>query len=232
MRRVLLAAWVIALPAAAAEPALNPLPEADPSPAGEPGPPIPLEPSEAMTWTLSAGAGYSLRASDDDRNHGGAAFLAADVPLLGGFGLRVEGLTLAYGPSSTRDYPLSFSGLAPSLVYALDETEAVALIGVGPLAGVGYEGREVGWLGGYYFGVLVTLAVRFPIVHGLRLEAGIRAPMMLLTPEGPHSGIPMVAVADGAGFPAQAGLFRGQFALTGGLVFVPAELIELLGDDG
>lgn len=165
----------------------------------------------ALPLVVGIGVGYGFRPHPDERSHGGTAHLYGDLPLGLGFGVRAETLGFTYGPSLVADRPYAVPMVAGSLVYAFDDTEAVAVVGVGAFVGlpldVGLEDASLGISGG----VLVSLGLRFALLEGLRAEAGIRVPFTLVQPPPPPGASPTDDL-------------RTQIALTGGLVFVPADL--------
>lgn len=178
-----------------------------------------VQPGEsALPVVLGLGAGYGFRPHADGRNHGGTAHLYADIPLGFGFGIRPEVVGFAYAPSLDVDRPFAHPLAAASLVYAFDDTDAVAVVGVGGFVGAPLDlGRDdeaaltpgVGVpLSG---GVLLSLGLRLSVIPGVRVEAGIRVPFALVEPPPPP------------GQDASNDLHT-QIALTGGLVLVPTEL--------
>lgn len=218
-------------------------PEADPAPTEVPdeGAPVPVDtgPSNdgaagvqregeraaeaeperpsALPFALGLGAGYGFRPHPDGRNHGGTAHLYGDIPLAFGFGVRPEVLGFAYGPSLDVERPLAHPMAAASLVYAFDDTDAVAVVGVGGFVGLPLDlGREdaaaASPLGApLSAGVLLSLGLRFPLVPGVRVEAGIRVPFALVEPPPPEGVDP-------------SGDLHTQIALTGAIVLSPDAL--------
>jgi hypothetical protein len=185
---------------------------------GEPNP-SPLPPPDTRPSTpfaLGVGAGYAFRLSNDGRNHGGAAHLYGDVPLVWDFALRIEADLMAWGGSPDVDRPIMRAFVAPSLLYAFDDTEAVALVGVGGFGWSEVEIDDPQPPAVFGAGVLVTLGVRFPLWAGVDVEAAIRVPLVLWrsvnTPDGLLGGSPLRASVMGSG----------------GIVIVPVELWQSL----
>lgn len=169
--------------------------------------------SSALPFTLTLGVGYGFRPHEDGRNHGGSAHLYGDLPLAFGFGLRPEILGFAYAPSLEVERPLAHPMAAASLIYAFDDTEAVAVVGVGGFVGMPLDfGRDDELASALPLsgGVLLSLGLRFPVLPGVRVEAGIRLPITL---------VELPSEPEGAG-----AALRTQIGLSGGLVLVPEEL--------
>ena len=193
-------------------PAASPLPPPDPPRSGL----SPPNDRAATPFAFGVGAGYAFRLSDDGRNHGGAGHLYGDVPLVWDFALRIEGDVMAWGASPDVDRPILRALVAPSLIYAFDDTEAVALVGVGGFGWSEVEIDDPQPPAVFGAGVLVSLGVRFPLWAGVDLEGTIRVPLVLWrsvnTPDGLLGGGPLRASVMGSG----------------GIVIVPVELWESL----
>ncbi len=176
-----------------------------------------------LPFALAIGAGYGFRPHADGRNHGGTAHLYGDIPLGLGFGVRPEALGFSYAPSEDSSRPLAQPLLAGSLVYAFDDTDAVAVIGVGGFVGFPLEiGLGPGDAGagsaGLSGGVLLSLGLRFRVFDGVRVEAGVRVPIALVQPPPPPGTDPTNDL-------------RSQIGLSGGLVLVPAQLWRTYVDE-
>lgn len=179
--------------------------------------------TSALPIVLGIGVGYGFRPHEDGRNHGGTAHLYGDIPLAWGFGLRPEVLGFAYAPSLTVGRPFAHPMAAGSLVYAFDDTDTVAVVGVGGFVGLPLEVATGGATEGatddaaegptsLNAGVLLSLGLRFRVLPGVRVEAGIRVPFMLLELPPPAA-------------PPRNNDLRTQIGLSGGLVLVPEELL-------
>lgn len=125
-------------------------------------------------------AGYAFRSAGDGRAHGAAASLGLDIPLAGAFALRPEGLVLAFGESRAAPSSLSLLGGALSLVYRFDDTDARALVAVGPLGGASVDGGAVELVAG----AQASLGLRFPVLPAVDVEARVALPLVLWTPRG------------------------------------------------
>jgi len=172
---------------------------------------------------LSAGAGYALRLSADERSHGGVGVLSVGLPIFYGFGIAAEGLVMGWGPSEKRTAPLAFGGGSALVTYVFDDTASTAILGVGPLVGYALELEESGALTtGLHAGAVFTFGLRFAVAPTTTAEIGIRAPFMLYGPEGVVVRMPLMQTETDT-----PGLFESQFLLTFGLTFDPFMFFDL-----
>lgn len=173
-------------------------------------------PARAET-ALAAQAGYAFRSHQDGRNHGANASIAVDIPVLGPVSLRPEGFVLGFGGSDETPASLALAGCALSLVYRIDDLDVRAHIAGGPLAGLSVEGSRTALRAG----ALLALGLRFPVLHGIDLEAKVGLPVVAF---GPLGIVPpgVFELADGTpyDFPLQATFALGfavdPFALLAG----------------
>lgn len=124
--------------------------------------------------------GYAFRSAPDGRAHGAAASISVDVPLTSAFALRPEAFALGFNGSATTPASLALLGAALSLAYRFDDTDARAVVAVGPLGGVSLEGETVA----IRAGALASLGLRFPLLEALDLEARVALPLVLWGPRG------------------------------------------------
>ncbi len=127
--------------------------------------------------------GYAFRSlavegdgAADDRAHGVAASVVVDSPpLLWGFGLRGEGLALAWPGTPAVDRSLGVFGAGGALTYSFDETAVKALASFG-LTGVAVVDGDV---------VTPTLAptmgllLRFPLTEAAAVDARVLVPFVV-----------------------------------------------------
>ncbi len=127
-------------------------------------------------------AGYAFRSAVsalDDRAHGAAAAIVVDSPpLLWGFGLRGEGLALAWPGTVKLDVPLAVFGGGAALTYLFDDTHVKAVASLGGVAGVVVEGPDAGPT----FGGTAGLLLRFPLSEAAALDARILLPLLVGDP--------------------------------------------------
>lgn len=121
--------------------------------------------------------GYAFRSVDDsdvdDRSHGVAASLVVDSPpLLWGFGLRGEGLALAWPGAQAASDPLAVVAGGGAVTYAFDDTAVSALASIGGLAGAVVEDGAASVVVAPTIGLLL----RFPLTDAARLEARVIVP--------------------------------------------------------
>lgn len=172
---------------------------------------------------LSAGAGYALRLSADERSHGGVGVLSVGLPIFYGFGIAAEGLVMGWGPSEKRTAPLAFGGGSALVTYVFDDTASTAILGAGPLVGYALELEESGALTtGLHAGAVFTFGLRFAVAPTTTAEIGIRAPFMIYGPEGVVLRMPLMQTETDT-----PGLFESQFLLTFGLTFDPFMFFDL-----
>lgn len=176
---------VVAAPAAAA-----PAPVDDPT-ASAPALPAAPPPAEraprAATppprpavggFPVGVEVGYVFRSVDarlDDRNHGVAAAVVVDTPpLLWGFGLRGEALTLAWPGGDVVKDPLAVFAGGAALTWKFDDTAVAALVAVGAVGGVVVEADVATPVVAPTLGLLL----RFPLSEALALEGRLVVPFL------------------------------------------------------
>lgn len=168
----------------------------------EPSGPPPAADEQApypAPFALGVTGGYAFRPDGDGRNHGGAAQVFGDVPLWWGFGLRLEGGLLAFGPSVEVERSLALPLASSSLIYAFDDADAVAVVGVGAFVGSPLElGDEGGSAPAVLAGGVASLELRFPLLERVHAVAAIRVPVVLLNTvpvdEEQAGGLPLYTV--------------------------------------
>lgn len=123
-------------------------------------------------------AGYAFRVVDDDAvatAHGAAAAVVVDTPaLLWGFGLRAEGLALAWPGIVPASSPTAVFGAGASLTYLFDDTAVRALGSIGGIGGVVVAGSDVVAVAGATLGLLL----RFPVAAGAAIDARLVVPLL------------------------------------------------------
>lgn len=181
-----------------------------------PAPDVPAP--DVAPFALGVSAGYAFRPDEDGRSHGGAAELYADVPIFGPFAARASGFGLGFGATADVQAGLGLTGLGLSLVYALDETDVVALFEAGPFVGLGGEIGEATEPPALYAGALLGLGLRFALTEVFRVEAAVRLPYVAWGPAG-------VALPPPVGEDREV-LFPLQVTATLGLVIAPGALVE------
>lgn len=201
----------------------------------EPAPPAPdaaphALPAETSGWlwqpekprfaaTLSAG--YALRVHEDGRSHGAAAQADVELPLAWGFGLEALGYGMGWGPSEDTASPLGLFGGALNLIYAFDDTDTAAIIGIGPTYAVGlWQTEQDELLYAQYAGAMLELRLRMPLGRATGAEAVVRAPIYLWGPEGFAMRAPF------GNDRSAAGMFPSQFSLSVGLAFEPMAFFD------
>jgi len=213
---------------AAEEPSIvAPAPEGPPPDGPSPDGP---SPDDATSWlwqpekprfALALGAGYALRVHEDERSHGAAAQAGLEVPLAWGFGVDLLGYGMGWGPTPDVPSPLGLVGGAASLLYAFDDTDNVALVGIGPTVAAGLEQTESGEIvvTSPYVGAMLELKLRMPLGFATGVEAIIRAPIYLFGPDGFALRAPFGNARGGGQFPS-------QFSLSVGFAFEPMAFFD------
>jgi hypothetical protein len=157
-----------------------------------------IPPLALSRFTLGGELGLGLRPHADQRVMGPMASLHADLPLFSaqGWGFRSELFTLGFpGSAQTPDDLVLMAGAA-SILYALDDTPIVPLVGVGPFLGLSLDGNggdggdgsdgsdgQGGIKQDLALGFLVNLGLRGPLLDGLKWELGLRFPLALSPPD-------------------------------------------------
>lgn len=149
------------------------------APAAEPARPDPAaDGSGSVTSEATVAVGYAFRAVDsveDDRAHGGAAVVGVDVgPVAHGFGARIEAVAFGFPAREIVTQPLALVAGGPTLTYAFDDTDVLAVARLGILGGAVVDGRVVSpALGGD-----VGLLLRFRAGNASHVDADVVVPLL------------------------------------------------------
>jgi hypothetical protein len=175
---------------------------------------------EHPKFTVGVSGGYALRMHEDDRTHGGGLTGFVDVPLAYGFGAQFAAYGQGWIPSEKAPDPLGLLGAAGSLIYAFDDTDAVAWVGIGPTAAVGIV-SDTGTIEFIpHAGALLSFGVRFPL----------RAPIYVWDPtNGLNLNLPIGTSQVTNPSPS---LFPTQVLMTAGLNFEPFSFMDAMADHG
>lgn len=106
-------------------------------------------------------------------------------------------------------------GGALSLVYRFDDTDARALVAVGPLGAASVDGDAVELVAG----ALASLGLRFPVLPGVDVEARVALPLVLWTPRGAAApGSPTLGDGSNHPWPLQTSFSLGVSVDAGALL--------------
>lgn len=145
-----------------------------------PAPHAPATPAESHRGVpVGVGVGYafkSVNADVDDRAHGVAADVVVDSPpLLFGFGLRGEGLALAWPSTSKVPQALGVFGGGGALTWSFDETAVDALASIGGVAVAVVDGGA----SVVTFAPTIGLLLRFPLTEAAHVDARVLVPFVV-----------------------------------------------------